>query len=135
VPYIDLVDETYIAALPATVADVFHDESRWSIWWPDLTLEVFMDRGPLGIRWSAVGDPHGSIEIWLEAVSDGVLVHHYVRLDPLDPRTKQPRPEPHDDAGWRRVAKARAERARRWKVQIWALKDELEAGRRPGTPV
>jgi hypothetical protein len=135
VPYIDLVDETFIAASPATLAEVVHDEKRWAQWWPDLTLQVFMDRGPLGIRWSATGDPRGSIEIWLEPVADGVLVHHYVRLDPLDRSTGQPRPEPTDAAGWRKAARLRADRARQWKLHVWALKDELEAGRRPGTPV
>ena len=49
------------------------------------TLTPFMDRGDLGIRWSAVGAGWtGSIELWLESVGDGVLVHHYQRLDPVD---------------------------------------------------
>jgi hypothetical protein len=135
VPVIDLVDETFIAATPEVVAAVVHEPERWSAWWPDLTLTVFMDRGPLGIRWSAQGAAVGSCELWLEAVGDGVLVHHYVRLDPIDRRSGKPISVPESPSGWRKVAAMRAERARDWKLHVWALKDELEGTRRPGTPV
>ncbi len=133
-PVIDLIDETFIAAAPSVVAAVVHDQARWQQWWPDLTLTVFMDRGDSGIRWSARGSAVGSCELWLEAAQGGVIVHHYLRLDPVDRRTGQIQAEPLDAAGWRRAARLRAARARRWKLQVWALKDELEAGRRPGTP-
>ncbi len=43
-----------------------------------------MDRGLDGIRWSVTGAWVGSLEVWLEAVGDGVVVHHYARLDPAD---------------------------------------------------
>jgi hypothetical protein len=135
VPVIDLVDETFIAASPELVAAVVHEPARWANWWPDLTLTVFMDRGLAGIRWSARGGAVGSCELWLEGVGDGVLVHHYVRLDPVDPRTGEPVSVPQTPAGWRRAASLRAERARDWKLHVWALKDELEGARRPGTPV
>jgi len=132
-PAIDLVDETFIVAAPSRVADVVHDPARWQQWWPDLTLTVFMDRGPAGIRWSVTGAYQGSCEVWLEPVGDGVLVHHYVRLDPTDRRTGAVQPAPVDAAGWRRAARLRAARAREWKRQVWALKDELEGERRPGS--
>jgi hypothetical protein len=99
-----------------------------------VTLTVFMDRGLDGIRWSAAGSWVGSLEIWLEEVGDGVLVHHYARLDPVDHTTGGPRPLPTDPAGWRHAARARARRAQAWKRDVWALKDLLEAARAVGTP-
>ena len=137
-PAVDLVDETFVVVDRATIAAVVADPARWARWWPELQLTVFMDRGLDGIRWSVAGRWVGSLEIWLEAVGDGVLVHHYARLDPVDPSTGGPRPVPTDLSGRRRAARARAVRATAWKRSIWALKDELEAGRpvgerRPGS--
>jgi hypothetical protein len=134
VPAVDLVDETFVVVDRATIASVVADPRRWAGWWPELRLTVFMDRGLDGIRWSVSGGWVGSLEIWLEAVGDGVLVHHYARLDPVDPATGAARPVPTDLAGWRRAARARATRARAWKRAVWALKDELEAGRPVGEP-
>jgi hypothetical protein len=133
-PTVDLVDETFVVADRAALATLVADPARWREWWPDLTLTVFMDRGLDGIRWSAAGAWVGSLEIWLEEVGDGVLVHHYARLDPVDRATGGPRPLPTDSAGWRQAARARARRARAWKRDVWALKDELEADRPAGMP-
>ncbi len=132
-PTVDLVDETFVVADRAAVADVVADPRRWRAWWPDLTLTVFMDRGLDGIRWSAAGAWVGSVEIWLEPVGDGVLVHHYARLDRAD-ASGAALPPPEDPAGLRRAARARARRARAWKRDIWALKDELEGDRAAGEP-
>ncbi len=135
VPALDLIDETFVSAGPELVAHAVHDPARWARWWPDLRLEVFMDRGAKGIRWSATGPYVGSLELWLEPVGDGVLVHHYVRLDPTVPGSAtEPRPGPADSAGWRRAARMRARYAGRWKRHAWTLKDELEGARRPGEP-
>jgi len=134
VPTVDLVDETFVVVDRARLAAVVADPQRWRRWWPDLEVTVFMDRGLDGIRWSAVGDYVGSVEIWLEPHGDGVLVHHYQRLDPVDPRTGSPRGESSDLAGRRRAGRERGRRARAWKRTIWALKDELEDGRAPGEP-
>lgn len=122
---VDLIDETYIVCDPESAARAVHDPERWRRWWPDLRLTVFMDRGEQGIRWSAVGDPAGSVEIWLEPVGDGVLLHHYLRLDPAGA-------DPADPRDVRRCVRDRARRARSWKVHAWALKDELEGARAPG---
>jgi hypothetical protein len=134
VPTVDLVDETFVVVDRAELAAVVADPERWRLWWPDLEVTVFMDRGLDGIRWSARGRWVGSLEIWLEPHGDGVLVHHYQRLDPVDPRTGHPRAEPTDVAGWRRAARERDRRARAWKRHAWALKDETESGRRAGEP-
>lgn len=131
-PAVDLVDETFVVADRGAVAAVVADPVSWRAWWPELELDVFMDRGLDGIRWSVSGRWVGSLEIWLEPMGDGVLVHHYARLDPVDPATGGPAPLPGTPHGWRRAARERARRARRWKRSVWALKDQLEAGRRPG---
>ena len=130
VPSVDLVDETFVVAHRDRVAAIVADPQRWQQWWPDLLLTVFMDRGPAGIRWSITGALVGSCEIWLEAVGDGVLIHYYLRAD--QPSSADPRvaaAPPANPADWRRAARLRAQRATSWKSHVWALKDELEAGR------
>ena len=122
---IDLVDETFVVAAPADVAAVVHDPARWARWWPDLALTVFMDRGDAGIRWSVAGPWLGSCEVWLEPYGDGVVLHHYLRVDPAPATTRAPN-RPHQ------VARLRARRAQDWKRHAWALKDELERGRPAG---
>ena len=133
-PTVDLVDETFIVVDRPTLAAVVGDPARWRVWWPDLALTVFMDRGLDGIRWSVSGRWAGSLEIWLEEVGDGVLLHHYARLDPVDRGSGRPAPLPEGYAGQRRAARARTARALAWKRTVWALKDELEGGRAPGMP-
>jgi hypothetical protein len=81
-----------------------------------------MDRGQAGIRWSVSGALHGSTELWLEPVLDGVVVHYYLRADSAD------RPDTAVSAD-----RLRDRRARAWKRSVNALKDELERGRAPGT--
>ena len=103
-PTVDLVDETFLVVDRPGLARIVADPRRWRQWWPDLDLEIFMDRGLDGIRWTARGAWAGSVEIWLEAFGDGVVLHHYARLDPVDRRTGMPRAEPTDAAGWRRGA-------------------------------
>jgi hypothetical protein len=128
---VDLIDETFVAASPAPVAARVADPLQWRRWWPRRRLEVFMDRGERGIRWSITGDLVGSAEIWLEPVLDGTLVHYFVRAEPPGSAAKGGL-----GAGQgRRGAQLRAREARAWKQHVWALKDALEAGRRPGEPV
>ncbi|HEV7657670.1 MAG TPA: polyketide cyclase / dehydrase and lipid transport [Mycobacteriales bacterium] len=115
---LDLVDETFVVAHAAAVAAVVRDPARWERWWPDLRLGVFQDRGDAGVRWNVRGALTGSMEVWLEPYGDGVLVHHYVRCDPVGRDTITPR--------------ERRARQRRAKQVFWALKDELEGDRRPG---
>jgi hypothetical protein len=93
---VDLVDETFIAAPGEIAARVVADPERWLAWWPKRRLEVFMDRGIKGQRWSIAGDLVGSAEIWLEAYRDGVVLHYYLRADPPD---AVPGGRPHPAAG------------------------------------
>jgi hypothetical protein len=135
VPSIDLVDETFVVADPAVLAAIVADSGRWRVWWPDLELAVFMDRGRDGVRWTVTGSLVGSSEIWLQAYDDGVIVHYYLRADPTVPGSRTEARVVGDSPRARRSTDAlRRRRAVAWKRIIWALKDELEVGRRPGEP-
>lgn len=121
---IDVVDELFVVAAPAAVAAQFAGPTRWRELWPDLDLEVVTDRGAQGVRWTATGALVGSMEIWLETVLDGTLVHYYLRADlPAGRR-----------AGRRRVVAEIRARQRAAKAVAFAIKDRLEAGRAPGEP-
>jgi hypothetical protein len=78
---------------------------------------VTRDRGPEGLVWSVRGELSGDMEIWLEPVADGVVLHYLVRADPTAPG---------------RADRRREQRTRAWKQHVHRLKDELEAGREPG---
>lgn len=130
---VDLVDETFIVVPPHRIAQVVADPQRWAVWWPQLELTVFMDRGVEGIRWTVTGSLVGSAEIWLEAFRDGVVVHHYLRAEPTEPGSTTRARRISDSARGRRESdRLRRRHALAWKRTVWALKDELEADRAPG---
>jgi hypothetical protein len=132
-PLIDLVDETFVVAEPAAVAERLRDAQLWREWWPGRELVVFMDRGEAGVRWTVTGDLVGSCEVWLEPSGDGAIVHYFLRADPTrrgsrtEPMTGRPRRQA------RRAARVLAGQAMRWKAFVNAIKDELESGRPVGT--
>jgi hypothetical protein len=130
VPQVDLIDETFLVALPVVVAAACHDPARTAAWWPDLELTVFQDRGVDGIRWTVTGALVGTAELWLEATGDGVLMHVYIRADP----TRRGSATEVASLSVRAATRARARRARQIKQWSWRLKDELEAGRAAGEP-
>jgi hypothetical protein len=116
---LDIADDTFVVAARAAVAEVVRDPASWRVWWPDLQPTVTSDRGLKGMRWSVRGAVLGSMEIWLEPWGDGVVIHWYLRAEPA--------------RVVRRPERERAQRVRRWKKQVHALKDRLEAGREPGS--
>jgi hypothetical protein len=116
---VDIADDTFIVAAPGVVAAVVADRQRWRQWWPDLALDLTRDRGDAGLRWTVGGALVGSMEIWIEPVADGVVLHYLVRAEP---------------AGRSRPERVRDRRTRDWKRHVHRLKDELEAGREPGQP-
>jgi hypothetical protein len=134
-PSVDLVDETFVVVSRERIAAIVADPQRWRTWWPDLALTVFMDRGIEGVRWSVTGALVGSSEIWLESVSDGVLVHYYLRAEPTRPGSDvEPRVLPDSGRGRREIDRLRRRHATSWKAAVWSLKDELEGQRPVGMP-
>jgi hypothetical protein len=128
VPSVDVVDETFLTVPPAVVAREFADPVRWPVLWPDLRLEIDTDRGDAGVRWTVRGALVGSMEVWLEPMLDGTLLHYFLRADPVGPDGR-PRP-----VGPRAGAARARRRQRAAKALALALKDRLEAGRPPGEP-
>jgi hypothetical protein len=128
VPSVDVVDETFLAVPREVVAAEFVDPARWPRLWPDLRLEIMTDRGAEGVRWTVHGALVGSMEVWLEPVLDGTVLHYYLRADPAGP-DGAPRPLPP-----RRGAVEAARRQRAAKAIALACKARLEAGRAPGEP-
>lgn len=116
-PAIDIADETYVGCPPAVLAPAVGDPAIWAEWWPDLRLSVTRDRGEKGQQWAVRGALRGSMEIWLEPVGPGTVVHWFLRADP----PQKPRP-----GRSRTLDKERQRRVKAWKVHAFALKDRLE---------
>ncbi len=131
-PQIHLIDETWIDADVARTSAAVASPVVWRLWWPALYLTVTRDRGLKGIQWSARSIPEerrwprgmtsggrvqlaGTVELWLEPAHSGVLLHHYLRLDP----TGRPLSRRQADRLTRRFA---------WQAKrvFWRLKDDLE---------
>jgi hypothetical protein len=128
VPSVDVMDETFLTVAREVVAAEFAAPDRWRALWPDLELEVVADRGPAGLRWTVRGALVGTMEVWLEPVLDGTVLHYFLRADPLGPDGR-PQPLPR-----RRDVAESARRHRAAKAVAFALKERLEAGRAPGEP-
>ena len=79
---IQIADETFVAADPVAVGHAVADRASWSRWWPDLRLVVAEDRGELGHRWTVTGALTGTMEVWLEKVLDGVILHYFLHAEP-----------------------------------------------------
>ncbi len=79
---IQIADETFVCADPAAVGAAVANQSSWRRWWPDLKLTVVEDRGPAGQRWTVTGALTGTMEVWLEAVMDGVVLHYFLHAEP-----------------------------------------------------
>jgi hypothetical protein len=124
-PEIDVVDSTWFAAPPATVAALIADPSNWRRWWPELTLEVDEWRNEKGVRWlvpavSGIGEGlAGSAEVWLEPMFEGVVAHFFLRLEPPPGRRLTARRRDRITDACRRGTKA----------TFWALADQLDPGR------
>lgn len=129
-PSIDVVDQSFIRVRRDVVAAVVVE--RWRGWWPGLTLQVYMDRGLEGMRWTVSGQMVGSAEIWLEEQPPGVIVHHFLRAEPTVPgTTTTPRPIANSRRARAQVQALQRRHVLAWKRVVWALKDELETDARP----
>ncbi|HIZ99658.1 MAG TPA: hypothetical protein H9805_13920 [Candidatus Janibacter merdipullorum] len=108
-PVVDIVDETFIRAEPLAVRSALVTDEVLDALWPGLEREVVQDRGAKGVRWRTGGEVTGRLEIWLEEVAGGTIVHHFVHGE--------------QHGGPRRWA--RTHRAR-WKGGLHVIKDRLE---------
>jgi hypothetical protein len=79
---IQIADETFIAADPVEVGRAVGDPANWRRWWPDLLLTVVEDRAEKGHRWTVAGALTGTMEIWLEPVLDGAVLHYFLHAEP-----------------------------------------------------
>src|SRR5262245_65568366 len=75
---IQVADETFVAADPVEVGRAVGNPASWRRWWPDLLLPVVEDRGELVDRWTVAGALSGTMEIWLEPVLDGIVLHYFL---------------------------------------------------------
>ncbi|CAN3129676.1 polyketide cyclase / dehydrase and lipid transport [Mycobacterium sp. smrl_JER01] len=79
---IQIADETFVAADPVAVGEAVADRASWARWWPDLRLTVVEDRGEAGQRWTVTGALTGTMEVWLEKMLDGVILHYFLHAEP-----------------------------------------------------
>jgi hypothetical protein len=79
---IQVADGTFVVADPVEVGKAVGDPANWRRWWPDLALTVIEDRAEKGVRWTVAGPLTGTMEIWLEPVLDGVLLHYFLHAEP-----------------------------------------------------
>lgn len=113
---------------PSTVAAAFADPGSWRRYWPDLELRVYTDRGDQGLRWTVTGALVGTMEIWLEPVLDGTVLHYFLRATPAGPGGVPRELSP------RELRREADRRARAAKDVALGLKEILEDGRAPGVP-
>ncbi|MDO0976163.1 polyketide cyclase / dehydrase and lipid transport [Mycolicibacterium frederiksbergense] len=85
---VQIADETFVCADPADVGRAVADPAGWRRWWPDLRLTVVEDRGPAGQRWTVAGGVTGTMEVWLETMMDGVILHYFLHAEPPGDRTQ-----------------------------------------------
>ena len=122
---IQVADETFVAADAAQVGAAVADPARWRRWWPDLHLRVVEERGAQGIRWAVAGPLTGSMEIWLEPMLDGVLLHYFVHAEPAGASAR--------DLSRMNLPKMVHQRRVAGKKMSFEIKSELEAARPVGT--
>lgn len=87
---IQVADETFVAADPAAAGRAVADRAGWRRWFPDLVLDVVEDRADKGVRWSVSGPLTGTMEVWLQPMLDGVLLHYFLHAEPAGATAVQP---------------------------------------------
>ena len=86
---IQVADETFVAASAAAVGLAVGERAGWRRWFPDLLLDVVEDRADKGVRWTVSGSLTGTMEIWLEPVLDGVVLHYFLHAEPTGAADRQ----------------------------------------------
>jgi hypothetical protein len=122
---IQVADQTFVAADPADVGRAVSEARSWRRWWPDLWLKVVEDRQDKGIRWAVSGALTGTMEVWLDPMLDGVILHYFLHAEPAGA------------AAWQlarmNVAKLTHQRRVAGKNMAFEVKARLEASRPVGT--
>lgn len=121
---IQIADETFVAADPAAVGRAVADRDAWRRWFPDLRVEVVEDRADKGVRWTVAGPLTGTMEIWLEPVLDGVVLHYFLHAEPSGVSPEQPQK--------RNLAAMTHQRRVAGKRMAFEVKNRLEADRPVG---
>ncbi|MEV6773225.1 polyketide cyclase / dehydrase and lipid transport [Nocardia sp. NPDC051030] len=119
---IQVADQTFVAAPGTAVAEVLADRARWKQWWPDLQLQVREDRAGKGIRWTVTGAVTGTMEVWLEEMLDGVILHYFMHAEPRNVERMSARD----------LMAANRTRRVAGKKMSFEIKARLEAGRKAG---
>ena len=121
---IQVADETFVAASPDAVGSAVGDRASWRRWFSDLALQVVEDRADKGVRWTVSGPLTGTMEVWLEPMLDGVLLHYFLHAEPAGA----------GPAELARMDLAAITHRRRvaGKRMAFAVKNTLEAGRPVG---
>lgn len=117
---IQIADETFVAADPVAVGRAVSDRDAWRRWFPDLSLTVVEDRADKGVRWTVAGPLTGTMEIWLEQVLDGVVLHYFLHAEPSGEPVKL------------NAAKLTHQRRVAGKRMAFEIKNRLEADRPVG---
>ncbi|MDO1482549.1 polyketide cyclase / dehydrase and lipid transport [Rhodococcus rhodochrous] len=123
---IQVADQTFVAAPPERIAEEVAALDRWRAWWPDLVLTVREDRAEKGIRWTVSGPLDGTMEVWIEPVLDGAVIHYFLHCEPAGVAPE--RMAGLDLAGMNRTRRVQG------KVMTFEVKQRLEAGRPAGEP-
>lgn len=123
---IQVADQTFVAAPPERIAEEVAALDRWRAWWPDLVLTVREDRAEKGIRWTVSGPLDGTMEVWIEPVLDGAVIHDFLHCEPAGVAPE--RVVGLDLAGMNRTRRVQG------KVMTFEVKQRLEAGRPAGEP-
>ena len=121
---IQVADQTFVAAAPAAVGRAVGDRASWRRWFPDLLLDVVEDRADKGVRWTVAGPLTGTMEIWLEPVLDGVVLHYFLHAEPTGATAAHP--------GARDLAAMTHRRRVAGKRMAFEVKNTLEASRPVG---
>lgn len=121
---IQIADETFVAADPVVVGRAVCDPASWRRWFPDLILDVVEDRAEKGVRWTVAGPLTGTMEIWLQPMLDGVVLHYFLHAEPTGASGEQL-------AGMNLAAMTHRRRVA-GKRMAFEVKDRLEAARPVG---